>query len=195
MEQNLGRKIDPAQGYPPDILNQDEDLERQTQGYPRSVKLLQRLAFYLTSKAETLSHTIPSFALVLEKGLLGIIDDASARERLLGNSQEDQEKRDFYQAVQSVLAGVINYAERLGDEADRAAKDKDQSPKRVEELLNMSEICRRSRPSPPDLLGGPEGHLICKIALHQENANLALSLGRLDQILYPLLCQDIQEGN
>ena len=25
---------------------------------------------------------------------------------------------------------------------------------------------------------------ICKIALHQENANLALSLGRLDQILY-----------
>ena len=33
---------------------------------------------------------------------------------------------------------------------------------------------------------------ICKIALHQENANLALSLGRLDQILYPLYAQDIQ---
>jgi pyruvate formate-lyase/glycerol dehydratase family glycyl radical enzyme len=195
VEQNLGRKIDPVQGYPPDIFNQDEDLGKQTHGYPRSVKILQRLVFYLTSKAETLSHTIPSFPLVLEKGLQGIIDDASARERLLGNSKEDQEKRDFYRAVQSVLAGVINYAARLGDEADRAAQDKAQPPERLEELLNMSKICHKVPAHPANSFREAlQAIFICMIALHQENLNAAMSFGRLDQLLFPFYQRDMQNG-
>ncbi|CAD7778834.1 Choline trimethylamine-lyase [Candidatus Methanoperedenaceae archaeon GB50] len=35
---------------------------------------------------------------------------------------------------------------------------------------------------------------IYRVALHQENANVAMSPGRLDQVLYPYYCKSIGQG-
>ncbi len=56
----------------------------------------------------------------------------------------------------------------------------------------MSEICSWVPAQPPRTFWEALNAIwICKIALHQENGNFALSLGRLDQILYPLYAQDM----
>ena len=57
----------------------------------------------------------------------------------------------------------------------------------------MSEVCQRVPAEAPRTFREALNAIwICKIALHQENANLALSLGRLDQILYPFYAEDIK---
>jgi len=168
------------------------EVTRKTYGNPECQKLMERLVFYLVSKPETISHTIPNYGLVLEGGLGALIQEAEDRELSLGNSQEDRARKDFYKAVQLALSGIITYARRLSQKAlDLAAQEKD--PQWRDELMKMSEVCRRVPAEAPRTFREALNAIwICKIALHQENANLALSLGRLDQILYPFYAKDMK---
>ena len=59
----------------------------------------------------------------------------------------------------------------------------------------MSRICAKVPAQAPDTLHEALNAIwICKVALHQENTNAALSPGRLDQILYPFYARDVQRG-
>ena len=59
----------------------------------------------------------------------------------------------------------------------------------------MGEYLQRVPAEPPQTFQEALNALwICKVALHQENANAALSVGRLDQVLYPFYKKDIKEG-
>ena len=168
------------------------EVTRKTYGNPECQKLMERLVFYLVSKPETISHTIPNYGLMLEGGLGALIQEAEDRELSLGNSQEDKARKDFYKAVQLALSGIITYARRLSQKAlELAAQEQD--PQWRDELMQMSEVCQRVPAEAPRTFREALNAIwICKIALHQENANLALSLGRLDQILYPFYAQDIK---
>lgn len=168
------------------------EVTRKTYGNPECQRLMERLVFYLVSKPETISHTIPNYGLVLEGGLGVLIQEAEDRELSLGNSQEDKARKDFYKAVQLALSGIITYARRLSQKAlDLAAQEQD--PQWRDELMKMSEVCRRVPAEAPRTFREALNAIwICKIALHQENANLALSLGRLDQILYPFYAEDMK---
>ena len=167
------------------------EVTRKTYGNPECQRLMERLAFYLVSKPETISHTIPNYDVVLKRGLGALIQDAKNLARPLGNSQEDKARKDFYKAVQLALSGIITYARRLSQKAlDLAAQEQD--PQWRDELVKMSQVCRRVPAEAPRTFREALNAIwICKIALHQENANLALSLGRLDQILYPFYAEDM----
>jgi pyruvate formate-lyase/glycerol dehydratase family glycyl radical enzyme len=168
------------------------EVTRKTYGNPECQRLMERLVFYLVSKPETISHTIPNYGLMLEGGLGALIQEAEDRELSLGNSQADKARKDFYKAVQLALSGIITYARRLSRKAlDLAAQEQD--PQWRDELIKMSEVCARVPAEAPRTFREALNAIwICKIALHQENANLALSLGRLDQILYPFYAADIK---
>jgi pyruvate formate-lyase/glycerol dehydratase family glycyl radical enzyme len=167
------------------------EVSRKTYGNPECQRLMERLIFYMVSKPETISHTIPNYGVVLERGLRALIEDAENRARFLGNSQEDKARKDFYKAVQLALSGIITYARRLSQEALELAAQ-EQNPEWRHQLEEMSEVCRRVPAETPRTFREALNAIwICKIALHQENANLALSLGRLDQILYPFYAKDI----
>lgn len=154
--------------------------------------LQERLVYYLVSKPECISHTIPHYGMVVERGLADIIRKAQEEEHKPGKSKE---QKDFYQAVQLALQGIITYAGHLADEADRQA-GMAQDQERRAELKEMSRICRKVPAAKPETFHEAlQAIWICKIALHQENANLALSLGRLDQILYPRYAEDIKNGH
>ena len=102
------------------------EVTRKTYGNPECQKLMERLVFYLVSKPETISHTIPNYGVVLEGGLGALIQEAEDRELSLGNSQEDMARKDFYKAVQLSLRGIITYARRLSQKAlDLAAQEQD----------------------------------------------------------------------
>lgn len=164
---------------------------------PECQKVMERMVFYLASKVYAISHTIPNYEKVLQKGLRAIIKEASGKEEALGNSKEDLAKKDFYCGVQLALGGIINYAGRLGAEAVKQAAEMEASgyPDRAKELATMGEYLARVPAETPRTFQEALNALwICKVALHQENANAALSVGRLDQVLYPFYKKDIEDG-
>jgi pyruvate formate-lyase/glycerol dehydratase family glycyl radical enzyme len=166
-------------------------------GTPECQRVMERIAFFLASKAYCISHTIPNYEAMLQKGLQGIIDEAVEKEQGLGATEDDRKKRDFYWAVRHALSGIISYAEKLSVEAARRAirMERRKDFQRAEELRHMSDYLKRVPAQPPETFQEALNALwICKVALHQENANVALSLGRLDQILYPFYRKDIESG-
>jgi formate C-acetyltransferase len=155
-----------------------------------AIKLLEHLVFFLASKPDCLSHTIPDFSRALNLGLRALVDlvrDRAGRTR-------DAESQDFYAAVAEALEGIIAYSRRLAAEARRlAAALTDESEQR--ELLTLAEIHERVPEQPAaSFREGLTTVWMCWTALHLENTNVGLSLGRLDQILYPLYQKDITSG-
>ena len=161
---------------------------------PRCQQIYERIVFFIATKPASISHTVPNYRVLVEQGLRAIIRDAQEKQRRLGNSGHRQEEWDFYQAVQLSLSGIITYAGKLSLKAAEAANNAPNAQRR-DELREMSRICAKVPAEKPDTLHEALNAIwICKVALHQENANAALSPGRLDQILYPLYVQDTQRG-
>jgi len=158
--------------------------------YAPEMKLFERLVFFLASKPNCISHTIPDFSRAIRLGLRHIIDEANEK----GNSTDDASKKEFYAAISEVLQGIIKYTNNLADEAERLAAD-EHDPKLKKELLEMATINRRvPENAARTFREGLTTVWICWIAIHLENPNVGLSLGRLDQVLYELYQQDINNG-
>jgi pyruvate formate-lyase/glycerol dehydratase family glycyl radical enzyme len=165
------------------------EVTRKEHENPAWMHLMERMVFYMASKGITISHTIPNYSVVVNKGLEALRAEAQKK----AQEYNDEEWQSFYQGVDLALGGIINYAERLSRKALELA-DQEADPLRQAELQEMSENCKwaPARPS-RNFWEALNAIWICKIALHQENGNFALSLGRLDQILYDLYAQDIEK--
>ena len=160
--------------------------------------LLEKLVFFFATKAGTISHTIPDYSVALEKGLESMIADAASREAALiasgASSPEDTQKRDFYRAVQIALQGIIAYAANLSSRAQELA-DQTPDPQRKQNFLAMSEICKKVPAGPAETFREAVNALwIIQVAIHAENINMAMSPGRLDQVLYPYYRRDSDNG-
>ena len=160
------------------------------QGDAPEYKLLERLVFFVTTKANCISHTIPDFSRAVSVGLRGLIREAEQ----LGAATPDTERRDFYAAIGEALTGIIAYSRNLAAEARRLARrERDETQRR--ELLELAAIHERVPEHPAaNFREGLTTIWVCWTAIHLENANVGLSLGRLDQGLYPLYRQDIAAG-
>jgi formate C-acetyltransferase len=161
---------------------------------PFCLRMMERMFFFLGSKAHTISHTVPDYELVVQQGLASIIRTAEQKESALGNSDADNTKKDFYRAVKSALQGVMAYAERLRNKAAYLA-NAETNPVRREELLKLSEICARvAKEKSNTFHEALQAIWIAHVAINQESNNVSNSLGRLDQILYPLYRKGIEDG-
>ncbi|TMQ22996.1 MAG: hypothetical protein E6J90_11515 [Deltaproteobacteria bacterium] len=163
-------------------------------GGPAEVKpdfsLFQSLVFFITSKANCISHTIPDFSRAVREGLRGVIDEADRR---ASRTTTDAQQM-FYRAIAEVLEGIIAYSHNLGRKAaSMAAEEPD--PTRRRELETLAEIHRHVPEYPArSFREGITTVWLCWIACHLENPNVGLSLGRLDQLLHDLYRQDIARG-
>ena len=171
-----------------------QELARKQYHNPRCQQVMERIVFFLVTKANCIGHTIPNYAELVNRGLQAVMDEARDKELSLGNSGGDQEKRAFYQAVQRSLQGILTYAANLSRyAADLAQGEAD--PVRKQELLTMSQVCQRVPAQPPTSFQEAVNAVwLYKVALHQESANIALSPGRLDQVLYPAFRQDLERS-
>lgn len=159
---------------------------------PDWLRVMERIIFFVCAKPECLSHTIPSYSAIVARGLNKLMCEAEDRESRLGAS--DKDRSHFYQAVRLAICGVLTYARRLSSLADELAMGTDDC-RRKKELEKIRDVCRRvPGERPQSFQEALQAVWICKVALHQENANVALSLGRLDQILYELYRQDVDQG-
>ncbi len=171
-----------------------EQTVRRENGDPGCLKLGEHIIFFNNAKFTGLSHTVPDYGTVVAKGLRSLIERAAEEQRNLGGSRDEEEQRDFYQAVQDSLGGIITYAHNLSREASRQAKVTTDE-KWHKELIEMSRICEHVPEMPAHTFReGLNAIWICKVALLQENMDFGLSLGRLDQVLYERFAEDMENG-
>ncbi len=171
---------------------------RAREGNPPSMKLFERIIFFIASKAGTISHTVPCYRIALEKGLEGLIAEAAGHERELagkgGLSGEEKRQLDFYRAVQIALAGIVAYAANLSAKAVELARQ-EKDPVRRKNYEAMAAVCAQVPAQPARTFREAVNSLwILQIAIHAENINMAISPGRLDQILYPWYARDRADG-
>ena len=161
---------------------------------PKRQGWLEKLVIYTISKAATLSHTTPSYRLALEKGIDGIISEAKEKEAAAGG---DTHRRDFYRSMQSAMAGLKRYANRVSEraraeaETARAAQD----TARVKIFESMAEVCAKVPAGPPSSYREAlNSVLLCQVGVLAENVNMAINPGRLDQLLYRFFIEDYKAG-
>ncbi|MDD5434265.1 MAG: pyruvate formate lyase family protein [Nitrospira sp.] len=154
------------------------------------MKLLERLVFFLASKPNCISHTIPDFSKAINKGLRAIINEANEKTM----AATDAAQKEFYTAIPEVLEGIIIYSRNLANKAKQMA-DTEADPIRKKELLDIYTINSHVPENPARTFReGLTTIWICWTALHLENPNVGLSLGRLDQVLYDLYRHDIDNN-
>jgi len=137
-----------------------------------------------------IAHVTPDFPRILERGFLGILADVqAAREQA-----QAPEQRDFLDAASVSAKAVIELALRLSETvADQAARCDD--PARKAELLELAQICARVPAHPARSFHEALQSVVSTwMALHQESFQHGVSLGRVDQYLWPYYARDRDEG-
>jgi formate C-acetyltransferase len=153
------------------------------------MSLMELLVFFIDSKPNCISHTIPDLTKAIDNGLRSVIDEAKAKATAV-----DGGGKEFYLALVEVLEGVVAYSNNLADEAARLAAS-ESGAARKQELLTMAAIYKKVPEHPAQTFReGLTTLWVCWMALHIENANTALSLGRMDQFLFELYQKDIASG-
>ncbi len=171
---------------------------RRKYGNPECLKLFEQFIFYIAGKAGCISHVVPDYRTVLEKGLAHIIATADTRRRAIerrsGATEEDRRKCIFYRSMATVLQSVLVYADNLSRTALHLASLED-DPAEKATYLRMAKVCRRVPAKPAtDFLEAVNAVWLIQIAIHAENINMAVSPGRLDQVLYPYFRKGIDAG-
>jgi len=169
---------------------------RKKYNNPACMGLFEQFVFFIATKSGCISHTIPYYELVLEKGVLYIIkeaeryvDELEKKGRL---SPEDTKKLDFYRAVKISMDGVIAYAENMSKKAKKLAEE---NPDRKEHFLKIAEVCAQVPAGPARTFREAVNSIwIVQVSIHAENINMAMSPGRLDQVLYKYYKNDIEKG-
>jgi len=73
------------------------------------MKLFERFVFFLVSKPNCISHTIPDFSRAVTLGLREVINEAKGK----GAETSDDSKREFYAAISEVLECTIAYSRNI----------------------------------------------------------------------------------
>lgn len=152
-------------------------------------KIDERWVAYFVWKSVGISHTIPDFSAILTKGIAGIGDDIAQRrkEPLTG------EQGIVLSAMTDTLSGLSAYSTSLSEKsAAEAAVESD--PSRKKELEEISDICLRVPERPAETLHEAVTSVwLTWVALHNENTDTGLSLGRLDQLFQPFFERDYRK--
>jgi formate C-acetyltransferase len=131
---------------------------------------------------------------LLKRGLSGIIAEAEERYNALAPAERLGDKGLFYDAVARSLRATIRFANRYADVAASLAEDATDR-ERAEELRAIARVCRRVPEHAAQTFHEAVQsvyfiHLVAQI----ESGGNSISLGRIDQILYPYYLADRQSG-
>ncbi|TAL36215.1 MAG: formate C-acetyltransferase/glycerol dehydratase family glycyl radical enzyme [Spirochaetes bacterium] len=141
-----------------------------------------------------IGHFTMNHKKVLARGLRGVMDDARAKMDRLSSEEKAGEKGLFYEAVIRSCGAAVIFARRYADHADAlAAAEKNAS--RAAELREIARVCRHVPEFPAESFHEAAQsfyfiHLIAQI----ESGGNSISLGRIDQILYPYYKKDADAG-
>jgi len=139
-------------------------------------------------------HIIINYPLLISQGFKKIGEAAESKIMELQSSTENdsQERITFYEAEKILCKSIIDFADRYSQEAERLA-DGETNPTRKDELIEIAKICRNVPANPPSNFH--EGlqfvrltHLVLTLEMR---TGASVSMGRIDQYLFPLFRNDI----
>lgn len=133
--------------------------------------------------------------ILMKKGMIDIQNEAKAHlEELDYENPEDIEKIYFYKSIIDTTEGVMIYARRMADYAEELAA-KETNPKRKAELLKISEVNRKVPAHKPDTFWEAiQAVWTIESLLVVEENQTGMSIGRVDQYMYPYFKADLEEG-
>lgn len=149
-----------------------------------------------TSSSKT-GHMTPDFEKALKVGLKGIREEVSYEiENLKLSDPMRSKKSAFLRAAAITLDAACAFAQRYADEASRLAEIED-NPERKNELLRISEICRRV-----PIQEAQTFHEACQVTwfihllvcFEEGESHAAFAPGRFDQYVYPYYKKSIESG-
>lgn len=138
-------------------------------------------------------HINPDYQTIIEVGLDSIRQRAKHRLEQ-AKAEKDQKGIDFLRAMIITIDGFEKFAQRYSDMC-RELAEKEQDPKRKEELLGMAEVCAHVPMKPARSF-----HEACQcvwflfVGIQDESLHKCYSVGRFDQFTYPLYKKDIENG-
>jgi pyruvate formate-lyase/glycerol dehydratase family glycyl radical enzyme len=138
--------------------------------------------YYLINEAGGIGHFLPNYEKMIKLGVKGYLASMEGKDN------------DLHRAARIACGGLLSYAANLADEAERlAASEKDAL--RAQELKEIARICRRVPLNPAKTFHEAVQSLwLTHMAVCLEGLNSAVSLGRIDQYLYPYYRVDIEKG-
>ncbi len=155
--------------------------------------IMEKLVFAVDVELSSgIGHFFPGHENVLKNGINGLIHKTRKNLKKFSN---DNNKKTFFESVIILLDAAKKFMQRFSVLAREMAKN-EQNPERQEELYNISKICNNISQNRPNNFEEAIQliyftHLICGL----EDGGFAISIGRLDQYLYPYYLKDIKEGN
>jgi pyruvate formate-lyase/glycerol dehydratase family glycyl radical enzyme len=141
-----------------------------------------------------IGHFTMNHSRVLSMGLKGIMKEASEKYEALSARDKVSDKGLFYQSMIRSLGAANHFAHRYAAVAQDMARD-ESNPERARELMEIARVCNKV----PEKAAGTFHeavqslyfiHLIAQI----ETGGNSISLGRIDQILYPYYKRDLGAG-
>ena len=133
--------------------------------------------------------------IVMKKGMLDIQNEAKEHLAQLDYANpEDLDKIYFYKAVVDTTEGVMIYARRLAAYArEKAAVES--NPERKAELMQIAANCERVPAHKPETFWEAiQAVWIIESLLPVEENQTGMSIGRVDQYMYPLFEADLKSG-
>lgn len=133
--------------------------------------------------------------ILMNKGMLDIQQEAKDHLACLDYTKPDDiDKIYFYKAIIDTTEGVMTYAKRLSDYAAELAR-KESNPKRRAELEQISENCAWvPAHKPRTFWEAIQSVWTIESLFPLEENQTGLSIGRVDQYMYPFYQDDIASG-
>ncbi len=137
---------------------------------------------YLINESGGIGHFLPDYGNMIRLGIKGYMETLH------------ETRNDLHAAALIACEGLADYANRLSGEAMSLA-GAETDPVRRRELEEMSRICAKVPLEPAETLHEALQSLwLTHLAVCLEGLNSAISLGRVDQYLYPYYRADIEAG-
>ncbi len=160
------------------------------------IKLMNMLVYIVDAEMTNgIGHFFPGHENVLKYGFNGLIQKCQVQlSGFFHTTEEDYQKRLFLRSVLIVCTAIKGLIHRFSELAKSLGKT-EQNSERKRELFEISTICSNIAENPPESFKEAIQlvyftHLICGL----EDGGFAISIGRLDQYLYPFYLKDIKEG-
>jgi len=174
--------------------HEEETVKSRFDSYlnPELTELMLNLLYVVdTNMTNGVGHFFPGHQNVLKVGFNGLIQKATEKMKVFS---QDQGKLDFLESVIIVIEGAKKFVQRFSNLAAELA-EKENINSRKNELMEISEICSNISYNPPNSFKEALQliyftHIISGL----EDGGLAISIGRLDQVLYPYYVNDKIKG-
>ncbi len=150
---------------------------------------------FISDNNRSSQNWVQDYEKVLKRGIKDIKEDAQKRLTEI-RAWDKMTKGIFLEACITCCDAIVTWANRYADEAERLANLAETTEKRRQELNKIAAICRKVPEYPAETFQEAlqSEWFVYMFTRLEELVAGSLSLGRLDQILWPYYEKDIREG-